>query len=375
VNDALATRIGVTRIANVTGLDRVGFPVASAIRPQSRNLSVSMGKGRTLADAMTSAVMEAAELTYSERPPVKLLEGRFQDFSALSAIDPRELNQVNNFDDLRSTSLSWIGGQTLYTGESILVPWQAISMDMSEEAFEKPRFIQASGTGLAAAFHHTNAKLHGLCEVVERDSHNKWNTLEDTPRMKTLTDPRAAKDDDVQSLLALVERAGLELFLWNATGSGFVPCYIAELVDYLPTADVPFAQGSAAHPVTSTAIKKAIAEALQVRLTYIAGHRDDLEWNDYGERYRAVVESRRWLSGLQIERAFPDPDRPEFADAEFALESICNSHWQQGKREAISVSLSSADDDIAVVKIIMPGAMDIPDANAFENQRRKHQVN
>jgi hypothetical protein len=36
---------GITRLADVTGLDRVGIPVYQAIRPGSRNLSVSQGKG------------------------------------------------------------------------------------------------------------------------------------------------------------------------------------------------------------------------------------------------------------------------------------------------------------------------------------------
>mgnify|MGYP001247342542 CR=1 FL=1 len=42
-------QMGVTRVANVTGLDRLGIPVAMAYRPNSRSLVVSPGKGLTLA--------------------------------------------------------------------------------------------------------------------------------------------------------------------------------------------------------------------------------------------------------------------------------------------------------------------------------------
>lgn len=42
---ALMPRCGITRIANITGLDRVGVPVYTAIRPNSRALSTSQGKG------------------------------------------------------------------------------------------------------------------------------------------------------------------------------------------------------------------------------------------------------------------------------------------------------------------------------------------
>src|SRR5437764_448852 len=37
-------RMGLTRLGNITGLDRIGIPVAIAVRPNSRSVSVSQGK-------------------------------------------------------------------------------------------------------------------------------------------------------------------------------------------------------------------------------------------------------------------------------------------------------------------------------------------
>ncbi len=53
----LAAKIGVTRLANLTGLDRIGIPVIDAIRPNSRSYSVAQGKGITLEAAKVSGVM------------------------------------------------------------------------------------------------------------------------------------------------------------------------------------------------------------------------------------------------------------------------------------------------------------------------------
>ena len=39
---------GITRVANVTGLDRIGLPVVLATRPNSRSVAVSQGKGTSL---------------------------------------------------------------------------------------------------------------------------------------------------------------------------------------------------------------------------------------------------------------------------------------------------------------------------------------
>src|SRR5271155_3839226 len=62
----LASRMGITRVGNVTGLDRIGIPVAVAVRPNSRSVSVSQGKGLDVAQAMTSALMEAVEGFHAE---------------------------------------------------------------------------------------------------------------------------------------------------------------------------------------------------------------------------------------------------------------------------------------------------------------------
>ena len=44
----LAPALGITRLSTVTGLDRLGVPVAVACRPNSRSLAVFQGKGLTL---------------------------------------------------------------------------------------------------------------------------------------------------------------------------------------------------------------------------------------------------------------------------------------------------------------------------------------
>jgi hypothetical protein len=41
----LAPIMGITRVANVTGLDSVGIPVVMVCRPNSRSVAVSQGKG------------------------------------------------------------------------------------------------------------------------------------------------------------------------------------------------------------------------------------------------------------------------------------------------------------------------------------------
>src|SRR5687767_1535681 len=59
-------RFGITRLAQVTGLDQIGIPVWMAVRPNARTLAVCQGKGLDDASAQASAIMEAAELATAE---------------------------------------------------------------------------------------------------------------------------------------------------------------------------------------------------------------------------------------------------------------------------------------------------------------------
>src|ERR1700722_1653890 len=59
-------RIGLTRNASVTGLDRLRIPVTLAIRPNSMTVAVSSGKGLDRESALVSGIMEALELHHAE---------------------------------------------------------------------------------------------------------------------------------------------------------------------------------------------------------------------------------------------------------------------------------------------------------------------
>ncbi len=63
---------GITRLADLTGLDNIGVPVYAAIRPRSKNLSTAQGKGLTHQLAQCSAYMEAIEHFYAETTPSEL---------------------------------------------------------------------------------------------------------------------------------------------------------------------------------------------------------------------------------------------------------------------------------------------------------------
>src|SRR5207249_2958495 len=86
----LMAGFGITRLADVTGLDRIGLPVFQAIRPLSRSVSVAQGKGLTADAARASALMEAVETWHAERidRPLRLARERDLRAAGLPFADP-----------------------------------------------------------------------------------------------------------------------------------------------------------------------------------------------------------------------------------------------------------------------------------------------
>src|SRR2546429_4464550 len=81
-----ARQIGITRLGNVTGLDRIGIPVTVAVRPNSRSFSVSQGKGLGLSQALASALMEAIELFHGEDLTARTTVASFRELSAQRSV-------------------------------------------------------------------------------------------------------------------------------------------------------------------------------------------------------------------------------------------------------------------------------------------------
>src|ERR1700674_3176513 len=165
------TSMGITRIANVTGLDNIGIPVVMVCRPNSRGLSVSQGKGLDLHEAKVSGLMEAAELFHAENIDRPLV---FETYTRL-----RRQVRVAEPDFLPGTCdkrfhpnlrVFWIEGHDLLDGASVWVPNELVHAD-----FRLPRpqgagrFLQSS-IGLAAGNEILEAVIHGICEVIESDS-------------------------------------------------------------------------------------------------------------------------------------------------------------------------------------------------------------
>jgi len=346
--------LGITRLANQTGLDRIGIPCYAAIRPNSATLASHQGKGIDDVSAQISAVMEAAEYAVAEAPEtpqhrLTLTELREAGYDWL---DPTPLLPAGTSIDT-ALPIRWVEGFALGSGSPVLVPYDAVVLGTPPR--ELPGLSQSSN-GVAAGSALSGALLHGLCEVVERDAVCLWSYKSDAAAEATAIAPAAFGDADVNALSARIARAGFRLRLFDQTSNIGVPVIYAVLFP-ADGADRHFdvATGASCHPVAAVAARRAIVEAAQTRITNIAGARDDIVAGEYDQQLgrslavltRDAPATRAAPAGLRAGAT----ERQLIAALEAGLARV-------GLNRIIVVPLGGARFGIEVARVFVPGLED-----------------
>lgn len=272
--------LGITRVARQTGLDAIGIPTFSAFRPNARTLAVSQGKGIDDDAAKASAIMEAVEFAFAERPevprevssPKSLLDAQRPVFDAKRLLPMgTELSETEEVE--------WFKGFNCFTGAEVMVPADAVVID----ATTRVQKIARTTNGLASGNTEKEALFHALCELIERDANTLFSMQGDQAPKLSQISPLAFEDAVVDDLAARIKTAGLQLALFNQTTNLGVPVIMATIAERGRNAIRHFdlAAGYGCHPISSRAAIRAITEAAQTRITNIAGARDDIDPSEY----------------------------------------------------------------------------------------------
>ena len=356
-------RVGISRVANVTGLDHVGVPTWIAVRPLARSLTVSQGKGLTHELAQASAMMESIELHHAERfVPAGHLATVVAAAHDDRYIDPALLPIAPTVTLDRATATRWVEGRELRSNRIRSVPRDCIDLD-SATTDDSARLFVSSSNGLASGNSRDEAVLHALCELVERDQTSFWLARRSFDRQ--FESGRLPLDDIADPacrwLLDRCAAAGVAVRAWAIHSTISIPTFMCTVFD--AAGQTHFAQstsGFGCHPFRRIALARAITEALQSRLTCIAGGRDDFGWDTYANELRTDTAAfARWLASVDAEPATTDwgraPEAPASHSMSDLVEWVLDALAAAQLPEAVVVDLTQDEIDIPVVHATVPG--------------------
>jgi ribosomal protein S12 methylthiotransferase accessory factor len=347
-------RHGITRLADITGLDCLGVSVFAAFRPRGRIMQASQGKGARAIDAKVSALMESLELSHAEDPRHPFLQASMRQLEAAGRA-PVAASALPTFRPESRWSptrrIPWVVADELLAARRCTMPAASVYY-VAASAFA------TTTNGLASGNDVLEATLHALYEVYERDAASQL-VSDDGDISFDLCEAIDPTTIEAPVLVANLERfrqAGVALRLFRIGIDSAIHTFFAVLLDdrpFAPSSQVTNGVGSHLSPVI--AASRAITEAAQSRLTYIHASREDLSEASYRETHDALFDHFMSYEATTAWSRLTDASRPTMAED---LEAVIAQFREEGATQILRHTLTLPADDIAVVKVVVPDARD-----------------
>lgn len=294
-------RLDITRVGDLTGLDVLTVPVWFATRPLSRSLCVSNGKGLTADSAWVSAVMESAEQALAERAadlvatidtPAGLAR------RGLTSVPLERQSRCAASALAADAELAWVEGMSWRTGEAVYAPYELVGMDMASDTPWNQDDFRMASVGLASSGDLAGAIRHGVEELVEDDA--IFAHVSGGARRGRAVEFSSNHISLVEAVRTL-EAHGVACLFADVTDDIDAPTIMAALQ---PVGDgeprYTYYGGYACRERPEDAALAALLEAVQSRLTFISGAREDLFAEEYRDPLTAGTEAAftpcRWIA-------------------------------------------------------------------------------
>ena len=354
INESKLKTAGVTRIADITDLDRIGIPIYTAIRPTAEEGAVSIygGKGITKEHSKASAMMEAFERYSAERQDsdetliskIGEIEGDF--------INPESLNLSKDFkkDKLKSMDLEWSLAKDIISNEDYYIPTNAIY-----HPYKYPISLFKSNTnGLASGNILEEAVLHGIFEVIERDA---WSIFELTHKNYAQIDTGSIESDVINQTINKFESNGIKIKLMNFTADIDIPTIAASADDTVTKDAGLLTLGMGTHLDPEVAILRALTEVAQSRATQINGAREDTVRADFAREagYERMKRINKYYFREEDEKvSLSSIENKSTTSITKDLEIVKEELMANDIEKILYYDLTRPELDVSVVRVIIP---------------------
>ena len=347
-----ARAAGMTRLSEITGLDRVGIPAFNSVRPAADpgNLTVTGGKGATRLAARVSALMEAVERYAGERNDRVGIFATYEEVlrSRRRVLDPTALVLSSDHDWGPERVVEWWPARDIVSDAEVLIPAAAVLHPYPIA----PKLFGSTSNGLASGNDLPEAFLHAVLEVIERDATAFGETLLNGPRLDltTVTGPCA-------ELIRRFKEASIDVHVRVFTDETRLPTFYVVTDDRVARDPLLVNGGFGCHLSPDVALSRALTEAALSRATVIAGAREDLSDDEFKRElgYNQLKDLfEQWFAedapSVSME-GFPDLSTGTVrGDIEVVVARLVGAAFP-----VIAADLSMPSCEFAVCRAVVPG--------------------
>lgn len=355
-------QLGITRVSEITKLDRIGIPVYACIRPYAHrsSLSVHAGKGLKKEDAKISALMEGIEFAVAEhsRTKIPILQKTPSElFGENSSAEILDYCPMYGKPVPIDKSISWVEVEGLYGSENFFAPADLIFHPLPDIK-DYTTYFGSSTNGLASGNSYDEATVHGLLEVIERDVESFRLAYDQSFLVSLNTLPKK-----ITPIISLFNKANLRLCIRYVPNVFGLPYFAAFALEKHESFPIFAAEGFGCHPIKEIALTRAITEAAQSRLSHIHGGRDDvidryLLFREGEDNSKELSHNREFekkvLSGQAIEYQEIVDSKTHFKDTSDMTNWLCSILKVTGFSKMGRVLLTSPNDPVSVVRVVVP---------------------
>lgn len=343
---------GITRVADVTGLDTVGIPVYHSVRPEAAPglNTVTSGKGTTRAIARTSALMEAVERTWCELHADQPTRASYRDLRAAGSrvLDPRRLIPRQGHTWTVDVEMGWWPARDMVSNTTVLVPALSIFTPYPREH----GLFSSNTIGLAVGNTPQEALLHGLLELVEHDCSAFGESLRQGYRIRPNSLPEAPA-----TLIEMFAQAGITVHVQVYLTEIGIPTIHATTEDGHAQDGMLFNGGVGCHLDPEIAMVRALTEAAQSRLNVIAGAREDFDRQAYRRdaNYADLQDRYREWTRHRSEIDFSDISSCSTGTTAGDLDLVFAGLKNAGVNTVLATELAPDGYPFSVTKAVVPG--------------------
>ena len=406
--NSLIHEIGITRIADITNMDRLKIPNFSAVLPGTEDyIWVYSGKGPTKNHARASVIMESIE-RFSSLPANydgKILRGTFKELSqSYTVLEYDEVVEPVSFHLNEEMIMDYCIGYDLINNTEVLVPAPLTIFRYTPSPPSINPYSFYHTNGLASGNVLEEAICHALCEVIERDAvslaeytssafqYHVLKTIEyslvkrgfqlksfgsksfmDDNTIYPEVDLNSIDNVTIESIVNRFRRSQIPLTVKDITSDLGIPTFIASSAEWVNHEYGYLVEGHGTHPDARIALMRAITEVSQSRAANIQGSRDDLRKMNYDPENNDENRSWQFIKSKE-KKSFSDVRTFFYNDILDDIKLILSNLKTRGLTKAIVVNLTNSKLNIPVIRVIVPGLETFKINKAVIGRRAKESV-